>query len=205
MSANRVIRLLTMYYPEKIAQRFAEPKNVGVAVRADASGKDASFVCGCFVGFSLLIDMDSSRIRNVQFQTNGCGYMIAAADILADDIKGKELTELHGSETSDVQRRVESILGKFTEHRQHCLETSISALHAAFADYRNRRLDEFRGEKALICTCFGISEDSIEKCITDHQPETASDVAKLCKAGSGCGSCRMLIQEMIDIARVENI
>ena len=193
------------YYPEKIEQRFAAPKNAGALVAANATGKDASFVCGCFIGFSLLIEPGSSRIGDVRFQTNGCGYMIAAADILADDVISKELTELQGSETEKLQRRVESILGDFPEHRRHCLETSISALHAAFADYRGRCLDEFRGEKALVCTCFGISEESIEKCIADDQPETAAEVAKLCRAGSGCGSCRMLIQEMIDIARVENI
>ena len=131
--------------------------------------------------------------------------MIAAADVLADDVKNQKLTNLHGSESDDIKRRVGSILGIFPEHRRHCLGTSISALRAAFTDYRTRRLDEFRGEKALICTCFGISEESIEKCIADNDPETAAEVAKLCRAGSGCGSCRMLIQEMIDIARVENI
>jgi len=131
--------------------------------------------------------------------------MIAAADVLADWISGRELKDLHGSETDDVRLRVGSILGDFPEQREHCLETSISALHKAFADYRNRRLDEFRGEKALICTCFGISEESVEKCIADNNPETTAEVAKLCRAGSGCGSCRMLIQEMIDIARVENV
>lgn len=193
------------FYPEKIARHFAGPKNAGALESANASGKDASFVCGCFVGFSLLIEPDSTRVCDIRFQTNGCGYMIAAVDFLANEVKGKKLTGLHGSETGNVQQGVESVLGKFPEHRRHCLETSISALHAAFANYRNRRLDEFRGEKALICTCFGISEESIEKCIADNQPETAAEVAELCKAGSGCGSCRMLIQEMIDVAQVENI
>ena len=191
------------YYLEKIALRFAAPKNAGAFDAGNASGKDASFLCGCCVGISLLID--STHTRNVRYRTNGCGYMIAAADVLADDINGRELTELHGSETADIRESVESVLGKFPEHRRHCLETSISALHAAFAHYRSSRLDEFRGEKALICTCFGISEESIEQCIADHRPETAAEVAGLCKAGSGCGSCRMLVQEMIDMARVENI
>jgi NifU-like protein len=193
------------YYPEKIARRFGTTRNTGFIDNANASGKDASFVCGCFVGVSLQIEPGTTLVKDVRFQTNGCGYMIAAADVLADEVKGKELTELHGSETSDVRRRVESVLDEFPGDRRHCLETSISALHAAFADYRDRRLDEFHGERALICTCFGVSEDSIEKCIADHQPETAAQVAKLCKAGSGCGSCRMLIQEMIDTAQVENI
>lgn len=192
------------YYPEEIARRFAAPKNGGDPGAPNATGRDASFICGCFARFSLLIDPASSSIGDIRFQTNGCGYLIAAADVLADEVKGKELTALHGSETRDVQQQVESILGEFPEHRQHCLATSISALHAAFTDYRDRCLDEFRGEKALICTCFGISEDSIEKCIADENPVTAAEVAKFCRAGSGCGSCRMLIQEMIDMARAEN-
>jgi NifU-like protein len=195
---------VTSFYPKAINRYFASPQNTGIIDNASASGTDASFVCGCFVRISLQIEAGEKKIEEVKFQTNGCGYMVAAADVLAGEIRGRELTELQGSENIDLKTSVESTLGKFLEHRGHCLETCISALHAAFADYRNRLIEEFRGEKALICTCFGISEESVERCIAENAPETAAEVADLCKAGSGCGSCRMLIQEMIDTQALTN-
>lgn len=188
--------IVAFFYPEKINRRFVSPKNAAKLDRPDASGVDGSFICGCFVKFSLQIT--NKRIISARFQTNGCGFMIAAADILSEQITGMDLTELHGSQAIEIGRSIQSALGEFPKHRSHCLETCISALHSAFADYRNHVIEEFRGEKALACTCFGISEETIEKCIAERQPETAVEVADFCKAGSGCGSCRMLIQEMID-------
>jgi NifU-like protein len=192
------VYFVTSYYPENINKHFISPKNAGRLDRPSASGMDASFVCGCFVRFEMQIDAVDKRIVLALFQTNGCGYMIAAADVLSQQITGRELTELHGAGATETSESIQSVLGNFPDHRSHCLATCISAMHVAFADYRDKVIEEFRGEKALVCTCFGISEETIEKCITKNQPETAADVANLCKAGSGCGSCRMLIQEMID-------
>lgn len=193
------------FYPENIKERLLLPKNAGTVDNASSSGTDATFVCGCFVRFCISIGRDDKKVTAVRYQTNGCGYMIAAADVLAETTAERDLTELHGLESDELIENIENLLGEYPTKRSHCLKTPANALRAAFANYRNRLIEEFRGEKALICTCFGISEDSIEKCIADHQPETAAEVAMLCKAGSGCGSCRMLIQEMIDMARVENI
>jgi NifU-like protein len=82
--------------------------------------------------------------------------------------------------------------------RRQCADIAIEALHAAFAHLRSRRIEEFTGEKALICTCFGVSEETIETNIRVRHLKTVDDVADACNAGSGCGSCRMLIDEMLD-------
>jgi len=64
--------------------------------------------------------------------------------------------------------------------------------------YRELRVSEYEGEKALICTCFGISEDTIVATIKENKITDVEEVADQVRAGSGCGSCRMLIQELID-------
>ena len=66
------------------------------------------------------------------------------------------------------------------------------------------QIEEFTGEKALICTCFGVSENEIENVIEQNEVETVEEVSEICNAGDGCGSCRMLIQELIDVYQMEN-
>jgi NifU-like protein len=75
---------------------------------------------------------------------------------------------------------------------------AIEALQGAFAEYRRRRLVSYDGDDPLICTCFGVSEAVIVKAVRQHGLNSVEEVASVCRAGLGCGSCRMLIQEIID-------
>jgi NifU-like protein len=191
------------FYPLKIDERFRAPENSGIATGSNGVGTGASFVCGAFARFYLRIDVETKEIGEAKFKTSGCGYLIAAADVLAAKIKGRKLVELHGFDENELRAEVENELGEFSEHRAHCLKVCLDALHAAFADFRTFQIEEFAGEKALICTCFGVSEDTIERVIAENNIETVEDVTDICKAGGGCGSCQFLIQEIIDIQRNE--
>jgi NifU-like protein len=186
------------YYPPKISQRFHAPKHSGKAASANAVGTGASFVCGAFVRFSLRIDAETKEIIDAKFKTNGCGFLVAAADVLAEKIGGKKLTELHGLDENELRAQIEAKLETFPENRKHCAEICLDALHLAFSEFRAFQIEEFAGEKVLICTCFGVSEDTIEKVIAANSLRTVEDVTDACNAGGGCGSCRFLIQEIID-------
>lgn len=192
------------FYPPKINERFLRPKNAGAPTRTDAVGVDASLICGTFVRFFLQIDEASKKIEAVRFKSDGCGCAIAAADVLAEKITGCKLTDLHGAGANFWRAEIERELGSFAPARRHCLEICIEALHAALADYRSRRLEEFSGEKALVCTCFGVSEETIERVVAENEIETVEEVKNICRAGGGCGSCQFLIQEIIDVHRNEN-
>ena len=185
------------FYPKPINERFSAPKRAGKAEKTNAVGTGAAFVCGSFVRFYLEIDANTKEIRDAKFKSNGCGFAIAAADVLAEKIVGRKLVELHG--LSELQTEIEAELGKFDENRRHCLEICVDAVHQAFADFRALQIEEFAGEKALICTCFGVSEETIEKVIAENQTETVEEIGAVCNAGTGCGSCQFLIQELIDI------
>ena len=185
---------IVKFYPAKISEHFINPRNAGRAKLTNAVGTNATFVCGSALRFTLRIE--GQKIVEAKFQTNGCGFMIAAADVLAEIIASKSLTELHGLEDFDEQ--LERELGAFPENRQHCFQLVIETLQAAFNDFRAAKLEEWLGEKALICTCFGVSEETIEKVIAENHCETVAEVSRKCNAGSGCGSCQPLIQEVID-------
>ncbi len=185
-------------YPQKVQLRSESPQWCGKVESENASGTDASFICGSFVRFSIRIDSKSKRVSAAGFETNGCGYMIAAADVLGEAVEGRHLADLHGLIESELRSVVGEQLGEFESGRSHCALCCIEALRSAFADYRRTQIEEFRGEKALICTCFGVAEETIEKHIAEENLETVEDVTRVCNAGGGCGSCRMLVQEIID-------
>lgn len=124
--------------------------------------------------------------------------MLAAADVLAESVKGKRLSDLHGLSDPILKMQVARALGDIPGDRNECVKAAIGALRAAFVDHRSRLVEEFRGERALICTCFSVSEETIESHIASGSLETVEEVGDACAAGSGCGSCRMLIQEILD-------
>jgi NifU-like protein len=182
-------------YPEKIYEQSVAPAGAGKPEKTNAVGAGVGLMCGSFVRFYLDIDRVSGEIKEARFKTNGCAFAIASADVLAESITGRNLTDLHGLDDPEYHS---ARLGEFPSGRLHCREMGLDALRAALNDYRALRLEEFQGDKALICTCFGISEETIEQTIEANMPETVEDVTRLTRAGGGCGSCRMLIQERLD-------
>ena len=193
------------FYPEKVSEKFHAPKNVGKAASANAIGTSATFVCGAILRLTLRIETNTKEILDARFQTNGCGFLIASADVLTEKIIGKRLVELHGLDKQSLQREIESKLGKFENHRHHCLDLTFDALQNSFANFRASQIEEFAGEKALICTCFGVLEETIEYLIKEKSLETVEEITDACNAGGGCGSCQPLIQEIIDTVWREEI
>ncbi|MFZ1702653.1 MAG: (2Fe-2S)-binding protein [Pyrinomonadaceae bacterium] len=187
-------------YPENVIEKCRSLKNAVRSEDASASGRAVNFACGCFAAFSLDVDK-AKNVRAVAFRSNGCGYMLAASDILAEAVMGTDLSDLHGLADVELTVRIEAEIGTIPARRRQCAAASIGALHNAFADLRSRQIEEFRGETALICTCFSVSEDTITEFIEQNSPATVDDVTDACRAGGGCGSCRMLIEEILDAAR----
>lgn len=192
------------FYPKKISERFYSVQNSGESERTNAVGTAASFSCGSFVRIYLFIDIGTKEIKDAKFKSNGCGFALAAADVLTENLKGKRLNELHGANNDGLKQIIEAELGSFNASRRDCLEICLDALHRALNDFRSLQIEEFQGEKALICTCFGVAEETIERLIAVENAESVEEIGKLCNAGTGCGSCQFLIQELIDVHRFEN-
>jgi bacterioferritin-associated ferredoxin len=145
-------------------------------------------MCGSWVRFSLHIE--DGTISAVGFTSNGCGAMIAVAEQLSRSVDGVALSELHG-----LDPRIAAIEG--LAGRRPCAEAAVSALRKALAGYRENVISA-SGDKALACTCFGVAADTIEACVRNGASSIEAVTAE-CRAGGGCGSCRMLIQEFIDL------
>lgn len=193
-----------MVYPEKIANQLVNIRGIVTRAETNAVGTGASFSCGSFVRFSIVIDGESPTIMNADFKSNGCGFMIAVADVLTQKLIRRRLTDLHGLTDHELDEIITTELGAIPNGRIKCIDACFHALHAALADYRTSRIEEFAGEKALLCTCFGVTEERIEAVIRENSIGSVDDVSAVCNAGLGCGSCRMMIDEMIDAHASEN-
>ncbi|HEX6126816.1 MAG TPA: iron-sulfur cluster assembly scaffold protein [Pyrinomonadaceae bacterium] len=190
------------FYPQRVNDRFLAPACAGDADNANAAGTSASFVCGAFTKVTLRIDSVSKSIVEAKFHTNGCGYMVAAADVVCEWLEVKEFQDLDGLADSSLMQIIGREIGSFPIAREQCAGVVFEAIHRAMAAYRKDRIEEFRGETALVCTCFGVSEETIVDAISANQLNDVIEVAENCRAGSGCGSCRMLIQELLDAREV---
>ena len=188
----------SVVYPEKVAKGLARLRHIQSAVGGNAAGTAVNFSCGSVVRFWLVMDIESRVVADARFSSNGCGFMLAAADVLAERVLKKRLIDLHGLTDNDLHGHVGVKLGEIPADRRVCAEACIEALRVAFADFRARQIAEFQGEKALICTCFGVTEETIARNIEDRSLQTVDEVTEICNAGGGCGSCRMLIQELLD-------
>jgi hypothetical protein len=62
--------------------------------------------------------------------------------------------------------------------REHCPQLACDALLAAIREYSDAARDEWNGDEALICTCFFVSERTIEREITSHGLATVAEVTR---------------------------
>ena len=186
-----------MGYPSQIANQVNKSAACAHLESADGTAIEANLECGSVIRMSLSLDNAAGSVSNARFLSNGCGYMLAAADVLAEYVHGRPLEDLHGLMAEELRTLVEGKLAEYPQERRGCLDSCISALRAAFADARQRRIEEFSGEKALVCTCFGVSEETIERVVADQHAKTVEDVTRISRAGGGCGACILLIRDML--------
>ena len=140
-------------YPKKIELRAFTPRHAVVGADSAVCGRSASFVCGCYVSFSLTTDQTKT---SASFSSNGCGYIVAIADMLAETVLEKGLFELHGLDRGELTAEVVRKIGVLPAAREHCAEACFEALRNAFAALREHRIEEFRGEEALILSLIHI-------------------------------------------------
>jgi NifU-like protein len=185
------------YYPSRISEHFLAPEHVGDISEADATAESGSFICGAALRLSLKIEQETQRVADARFKASGCGYLIAYASVVAEIVRG--LTTAEAAAACGLLRETLSeYFGAPPPEKEHCLLLCSEALRESVASYSRRVRDEWTGEEALICTCFGISEKRIEQVIADKSLETVGEVTRACNAGGGCQSCHPLIEEMLE-------
>jgi NifU-like protein len=180
---------------ELTAQLSLDPKHVGEATEPNFIGRAASFQCGATLRISLHID-DSQRITEAKFKAAGCSVLVASASLLLDEVIGKTTGEAAalGQHPETLQEK----LGDLPAERSECPALACEALVAAIRNYSDLARDEWEGDEALICTCFCVSERTIEREIQTNNLKTIAEVTAACSAGGGCRSCYPLIEDILE-------
>jgi len=185
------------FYTGYIRELFLNPLNVGEVVEPGAMSETGSLVCGAALRLTIKLDPDSFLITDAKFKATGCGYLIAAASVLTETLK-----EITIKEASTLPTLLEKVfterLGEFPSEKKHCALLCRDALGAAITAFRTSSQTEWVDDEALICTCFGVSERTIENVIETSSLQTVAQVTRACNAGGGCGSCQPLIEDILD-------
>ncbi|MGN0902775.1 MAG: (2Fe-2S)-binding protein, partial [Succinivibrio sp.] len=72
------------------------------------------------------------------------------------------------------------------------------ALDAAIANYHGLSYENSHDDGELVCHCFGVGVNKIKKVVWENHLTTVEEVTDYTKAGGGCGTCKMRIEQIID-------
>ncbi len=182
---------------ELLKEHFLIPRNVGDAGEPSFTGRAASFTCGARARLSIQID-ESHNISQAKFRAIGCDTLIGCLSLLTERVTGKSTAD-----AALIAQDAATVVSEFEVEadRRHCVELACGALVAAVREYSDAARSEWNGDDALVCTCFFISEQTIEHEIRSKGLSTVREVTAACNAGGGCGSCQTLILDMLETSK----
>jgi NifU-like protein len=145
------------------------------------------------VRFSIQVD-EAHSISQARFRAAGCDVLVGAASLLTEQVQG-----LNTAEAAAIGQEPVVLSEQMGAANVQCVELACNALLDAIREYSNAAREDWAGDEALICTCFFVSERTIEREIHARGLTTVAEVTKACNAGGGCGSCHQLILEMLEV------
>ena len=119
-------------YSEKVMDHFRNPRNVGVIEDANAIGEVGHAKCGDIMKMYLKIEDDV--VKDVKFETFGCGSAIASSSMATELIKGQPLSEVRKL----TNKAVAEALDGLPAYKMHCSVLAEEAIQAALSDYEKR-------------------------------------------------------------------
>lgn len=128
-----------MLYSEKVMDHFQNPRNVGSLENASGVGEVGNAKCGDIM--KIFLDIEDGIIRDVKFQTFGCGSAIASSSMATELIKGKSIEEA----MELTNKAVAEALDGLPPVKMHCSVLAEQAIKAALLDYSKKSGVEILG------------------------------------------------------------
>ena len=124
------------FYSKQILEHVKNPKNMGEIKDADGVATVGNVVCGDVMRLYLKIEKKDGEeyIKDVKFQTLGCGAAIATSSMITTMVKGKPLLEAE----KITKQAITEALGGLPPVKLHCSVLAADALKKAIEDYRKK-------------------------------------------------------------------
>ncbi len=119
-------------YTDIVMDHFMHPRNVGEIKDPSGVGEVGNAKCGDIM--KMYLDIENDVIKDVKFETFGCGSAIASSSMATEMIKGKTVEEALAITNKDVV----DALGGLPAHKLHCSVLAEEAIKSAVKDYYDR-------------------------------------------------------------------
>jgi nitrogen fixation NifU-like protein len=129
-----------MMYSKTVMDHFRNPRNVGVIENANGVGEVGNPLCGDMM--TIYLDIENDMIRDIKFQTFGCGSAIAVSSMLTEIAMGKSIADAKKITNKDVADALEGL----PKNKLHCSNLGADALQMAIKDYEDRKSGKLREE-----------------------------------------------------------
>lgn len=118
-------------YSEKTLDHFRNPRNVGTLEGKNvAKGRVGNPVCGDLM--EIYIEVEEDHIKDVKFQTFGCGSAVATSSMITELVKGMSLDDAMKVTRQDVAGALDGL----PPIKMHCSNLAADALHDAIKNWR---------------------------------------------------------------------
>jgi nitrogen fixation NifU-like protein len=124
-------------YSQKVIEEYHNPKNLGRMSDPDAVGIVQGW---CGDTMEIYLRMNSSRIGEATFMTNGCGPTVACGSKLTTMVRGMSLDEAHQIEQDDLVAALDGL----PEESLHCAELGVKTLREAINHYKGGGMETSR-------------------------------------------------------------
>ena len=118
-------------YTDKTLDHFRNPRNVGTLEGPNvAVGRVGNPVCGDLM--DIYIEVEDDRIKEIKFQTFGCGSAVATSSMITELVQGMTLDDALKVSRGDVADALEGL----PPIKMHCSNLAADALHEAIKNWR---------------------------------------------------------------------
>ncbi len=177
---------------EQLEDHRQHPRHLGKLVGCDAVGDVGSIVVGDALRFFLNIKDDT--IVEAKFQVFGAADMISSASILCEMLPGKSISDARRLQPRHICKH----LGDLDRYQLPAQIWALDALQVALDSYQGLETPRDEDMDALVCRCHGVTEQQIRDAISEDQCSTVEEVSAMTFATTGCGSCRVDVQKILD-------
>jgi len=129
--------IISDFYSTKLLKYVTNPKNMGKIKNPDGESIVGNPTCGDLMKYYVTIEKKNGEeyIKDIKFQTLGCGAAIATSSILTVMVKGKKVKDA----LKISKKAIAKALGGLPPVKMHCSVLAEDALKKAIENYRKKK------------------------------------------------------------------